>query len=311
MTSSKLLDRDKYLCKNVGYQFVHHLAVVLEQNPTVFAEKCGNSAVGSLHMMAVVVASYSHKARTTQNRRGRWLHERVARRLSNARCRITTLRGTAKGWRHGLLGLGCPRGWAANLVEAAGELNPRPKIFKNWPLHAYSRFAACPRGARGRDQQTGHDRLAGTRVIGQQKPQPRLRQHLQVDSFDLMGKSPDPRQAYCEMLIVRVGQPDSRRLDEQTELLRIERSRGRSCLVLVVQKLRHFGRRKDCFVQISGCKANPISAPESRTRTPSIVTTPSKCPGSDTRRPSSDFNSPALSPNLVPLLLRCLRAWPD
>ena len=70
-----------------------------------------NSAVGSLHMMAVVVASYSHKARTTQNRRGRWLHERVARRLSNARCRITTLRGTAKGWRHGLLGLGCPRGW--------------------------------------------------------------------------------------------------------------------------------------------------------------------------------------------------------
>ena len=27
-----------------------------------------------------------------------------------------------------------------------GELNPRPKIFKNWPLHAYSAIWSLPSG---------------------------------------------------------------------------------------------------------------------------------------------------------------------
>jgi len=75
------------------------------------------------------------------------------------------------------------------------------------------------------DEEAGHDRLSGPRVVCEQEPQPRLREHPHVDRLDLVRQRADARQAHCELAVVRVGQPDARRLDEQTQLLGVDRGR--------------------------------------------------------------------------------------
>lgn len=37
------------------------------------------------------------------------------------------------------------------------------------------------------DEEAGHDRLASTWIVGEQKAQPRLRQHFHVNRLDLVG----------------------------------------------------------------------------------------------------------------------------
>ena len=68
------------------------------------------------------------------------------------------------------------------------------------------------------DQQAGHDRLAGARVIGEHEPQPRLGQHVPVDRGDLVRQAADPGQADREVRIVGVGERDPVGLHEVEEV---------------------------------------------------------------------------------------------
>ena len=71
------------------------------------------------------------------------------------------------------------------------------------------------------DQQAGHDRLAGTGVVGEQEPQPRLRQHLQVDRFDLVREGADAGQADRELAVVGVGEANAGGLHEEPQPVRV------------------------------------------------------------------------------------------
>ncbi len=73
------------------------------------------------------------------------------------------------------------------------------------------------------DQQAGHDRLAGAGVVGQQEAQAGLRQHFEVDGFDLVRQRADARQAHGKMPVVGVGQADAGGFDQQPELLGVSR----------------------------------------------------------------------------------------
>jgi len=42
------------------------------------------------------------------------------------------------------------------------------------------------------EEEAGHDRLAGARVVGEHEAQPGLRQHVAVDSDDLVWESANP-----------------------------------------------------------------------------------------------------------------------
>ena len=59
------------------------------------------------------------------------------------------------------------------------------------------------------DEQPGHDRLAGAGVIRKQEAQPRLRQHFEIDGFDLVGQRPNARKADGKMGVMGVGQADT------------------------------------------------------------------------------------------------------
>ena len=76
------------------------------------------------------------------------------------------------------------------------------------------------------DQQPRHDRLARAGVVGQQESQTRLRQHPLVDGLDLVRQRADARQADGELPVVHVGQANPSRLDQETETIGIDRSRG-------------------------------------------------------------------------------------
>jgi hypothetical protein len=65
-------------------------------------------------------------------------------------------------------------------------------------------------------EQSGHDRLAGAGVIGQQEAETRLRQHPPVYGLDLVGKGANAREADREVPVIGVGEPDAGGLDEET-----------------------------------------------------------------------------------------------
>src|SRR5262249_58639885 len=88
------------------------------------------------------------------------------------------------------------------------------------------------------DEEAGHNRLAGARIVGEEEPQPRLRQHLEVHGLDLMGQRAYPGEADCELTVVRVGQPDAGGLDEEAEPLRVDRLDRGDGLRLVVEEPR-------------------------------------------------------------------------
>ena len=64
------------------------------------------------------------------------------------------------------------------------------------------------------DEKAGHDRLARAGVVGEQETQPRLRQHLSVDRFDLVRKGADAGETDRELAIVGVGEADAGGFDE-------------------------------------------------------------------------------------------------
>ena len=71
------------------------------------------------------------------------------------------------------------------------------------------------------DQEPGHDRFPGSRVIGQKKPQPGLRKHCLIYSFNLMRQGANTRKAYGKLFIVSVGKADSSGLDQEPKLFGI------------------------------------------------------------------------------------------
>ncbi len=67
------------------------------------------------------------------------------------------------------------------------------------------------------DEQPGHDRLAGARVVGEQEAQRLARQHRLVDGGDLVRQRLDERGVDGEHGIEQVGQADAVRLGDEAE----------------------------------------------------------------------------------------------
>ena len=67
------------------------------------------------------------------------------------------------------------------------------------------------------DEQTGHDRFARARVIGEQEAQPGLRQHLAINGFDLVRQGADTGEADRELAVVGVGEANARGFDQEPE----------------------------------------------------------------------------------------------
>lgn len=88
------------------------------------------------------------------------------------------------------------------------------------PLHRQRRGAQDEHSIGNRpqpqllDQQPGHDRLAGGRVIGKHEPQPRLGKHVPVHRRDLVWQTANPGKADREVRVMRVGQRDAVGLHE-------------------------------------------------------------------------------------------------
>lgn len=75
------------------------------------------------------------------------------------------------------------------------------------------------------EEQTRHDRLAGTRVVGDQETEMRLLQGVVIHGLDLMREWIHLRDAHGEHRVELVRQPDSIRLDQEEELLRVPAQR--------------------------------------------------------------------------------------
>ena len=69
------------------------------------------------------------------------------------------------------------------------------------------------------DQQTRHNRLAGTGVVGEQEAQRLARQHRFVDGGDLVRQRLDDRRMHRQHRIEQVRQADPVRLRDQTKLM--------------------------------------------------------------------------------------------
>ncbi|KGJ64302.1 hypothetical protein BJA5080_06102 [Bradyrhizobium diazoefficiens SEMIA 5080] len=59
------------------------------------------------------------------------------------------------------------------------------------------------------NEEAGHDRLAGTRIVGEQKPKRLARQHLAINSRDLMRQSLDLRGADRKVGIEEMSETDT------------------------------------------------------------------------------------------------------
>ena len=68
------------------------------------------------------------------------------------------------------------------------------------------------------DVEPGHDRLAGTRVVGEQEPQRGARQQLAVDRPDLVRQRLHVAGGHREHRVVESGQLDSLRLGDELEV---------------------------------------------------------------------------------------------
>ena len=67
------------------------------------------------------------------------------------------------------------------------------------------------------DEEPGHDRLAGARVVGQQEPQRLARQHRLVDRGDLVRQRIDQRSVDGQHWIEEVGQADAMRFGDEAK----------------------------------------------------------------------------------------------
>ena len=120
------------------------------------------------------------------------------------------------------------------------------------------------------DEQARHDRLARTGVVRQQKAEPRLRQHPQVDGLDLVRQRADARQADGEVAVVRVGEADAGRLDDQAKAFGVDRlDRGRG-LGLLAEDGGGFVARQNGLVRRAVGQADAALEPvaQGRGRTP-------------------------------------------
>ena len=106
------------------------------------------------------------------------------------------------------------------------------------------------------DEQAGHDGLAGAGVVGEQEPQARLRQHLEVDRLDLVRQGADAGEADGELAVVGVGKADAGGLHQEPELLPIGRvDPCRSGRLLVQNPLKIVGG-SDRFIEFATGEAN-------------------------------------------------------
>ena len=67
----------------------------------------------------------------------------------------------------------------------------------------------------------GHDRFAGARVIGQEKPNAREAQKIIVNGFELVRQRVHPGDSQGEVGVVLEGQPEAHGFDAEPEHLRI------------------------------------------------------------------------------------------
>jgi hypothetical protein len=79
---------------------------------------------------------------------------------------------------------------------------------------ATSEVAACDQLL---DEEPGHDRLAGARVVGQEEPQRLARQHRLVDRGDLVRQRIDERSMDGQDWIEEVGQSDAMRFGDEAK----------------------------------------------------------------------------------------------
>ena len=80
------------------------------------------------------------------------------------------------------------------------------------------------------DEEAGHDRLARAGVVGEQEAQPRLRQHLAVDRFDLVRQGADAGEADRELAVVGMSEADTGGLDQEPQPFRVRGRGGRGLL---------------------------------------------------------------------------------
>ena len=99
------------------------------------------------------------------------------------------------------------------------------------------------------DQQAGHDGLARAGIIGEQETQAGLREHLEINSFDLVGQRADAGQAHGKLAVVSVGQPDAGGLNKQAKFLRVGQRRLRSSCVIISAEGVCFFSGNDGFLQ--------------------------------------------------------------
>ena len=71
------------------------------------------------------------------------------------------------------------------------------------------------------DVEPGHDRLAGTGVVGEQEPQRRARQQLAVDGLDLVRQRLDVAGRDREHRVEEAGERDPLRLGGELEVARV------------------------------------------------------------------------------------------
>jgi len=100
-------------------------------------------------------------------------------------------------------------------MEAAVEL-VLPLLDQIARTHDHAALQVAPRH-QFLDQQSGHDGLAGSRIVGQQETERLPWQHRLVDRRNLMRQRLDERCMYREQGIKEIGQADAVRLRDQAE----------------------------------------------------------------------------------------------
>ena len=103
-------------------------------------------------------------------------------------------------------------------------------------------------------EKPGHDRLARAGVVGEQKAQPRLWQHLLINRLDLVRQGADARQADGELAVVGVGQTDAGGLHQQAKLLGVRRGTCRLRLRLDLQQGSEVVAGQHSLVERPGCQ---------------------------------------------------------
>ena len=116
------------------------------------------------------------------------------------------------------------------------------------------------------DQQAGHDRLAGARVICQQEPQRLAREHLAVDRRDLVRQGLDQAGVDGEVGVEEVRQLDPVGLGHQPEQSAVGVEgpgvaagfNGQAMLIIAIERGLGHGPAGDAVDEVDGLLAYPV-----------------------------------------------------